>query len=37
MLPAIRKQARLAFRGEKPEAKEELIAEVVANAFAAFV
>jgi hypothetical protein len=36
MLPAIREQARLAFRAHNPEAKEELIAEVVANAFCAF-
>jgi hypothetical protein len=36
MLPAIREQARLAFRAHSPEAKEELIAEVVANAFCAF-
>jgi len=37
MLPFIRNQARLAFRGESPELREELIAEVVANCFAAFV
>ena len=37
MLPQIRQQARVAFRAEKPEAKEELIAEVVANAYVAFV
>lgn len=37
MLPAIRKQARLAFRGENPELREELIAEVIANCFVAFV
>jgi hypothetical protein len=36
MLPAIREQARLAFRSFDPEAKEELIAEVVANAFCAY-
>jgi hypothetical protein len=36
MLPAIREQARLAFRAYSPEAKEELIAEVVANAFCAY-
>ncbi len=37
MLPAIRRQAKLAFRSAKTEAKEELIAEVVANAFTAYV
>ena len=37
MLPAIRKQARLAFRGEPPELREELVAEVIANCFVAFV
>jgi hypothetical protein len=37
MLPAIAEQARHAFRAAKPELKEELIAEVVANAFCAFV
>ncbi len=37
MLPQIRDQARITFRAEKPEAKEELIAEVVANAYVAFV
>jgi len=36
MLPQIRKLARLAFRAARPELKEELIAEVVANAFCAF-
>jgi hypothetical protein len=37
MLPAIRLQARVAFRSFGPEAKEELIQEVVANAYVAFV
>ena len=36
MLPLIRDQAHLAFRGAKPEFKEELVAEVVANAFCAY-
>jgi len=36
MLPSIREQARLAFRAAQPELKEELIAEVAANAFVAF-
>jgi hypothetical protein len=36
MLPAIREQARLAFRAHNPELKKELIAEVVANAFCAY-
>ena len=36
MLPLIRQQARLAFRQALPEQKEELVAEVVANAYAAF-
>lgn len=36
MLPQIRRQARVAFRAAKPEAKEELVAEVVANAFCAY-
>ena len=37
MLPAIREQARLAFRFARPELREELIAETIANAFRAFV
>ena len=37
MLPLIRSQARLAFRRLRPELKDELIAEVIANAFCAFV
>lgn len=37
MLPQIRDQARHAFRAEPPERREELIAEVVANCWAAFV
>jgi hypothetical protein len=36
MLPSIRDQARLAFRAVQPELKEELVAEVVANAYVAF-
>ena len=36
LLPSIRTQARLAFRKEKPELREELIAEVIANCFVAF-
>ena len=37
MLPLIHEQASHAFRRELPERREELIAEVIANAFAAFV
>ena len=37
LLPAIADQARFAFRGEPRERRQELIAEVVANAFVAFV
>ena len=37
LLPAIREQARFAFRQEEPERRQELIAEVVANCWAAFV
>lgn len=37
LLPAIREQARFAFRHEKPERRQELIAETIANAFVAFV
>jgi hypothetical protein len=36
MLPAIRKQARYAFRKLKPEAREEAVEEVVASACCAF-
>ena len=36
MLPLIRSQAHLAFRRLGPELKEELVAEVVANAFCRF-
>jgi len=37
LLPQIGEQARFAFRDESPEQREELIAEVVANCWAAFV
>jgi len=37
MLPTIAEQAKHAFRAARPELKEELIAEVIANAFCAFV
>ena len=37
MLPLIHDQAHVAFRKEKPERREELIAEVQANCWAAFV
>lgn len=37
MLPQIRDQARHAFRNELPERREELLAETVANCWAAFV
>jgi hypothetical protein len=37
MLPQIRTQARVAFRGESPERREEMIAEVLANCWVAFV
>ena len=37
MLPAIRDQASMAFRGLPSETREELTAEVVANAFVAYV
>lgn len=37
MLPQIRDQARHAFRHEPPERREELLAETVANCWAAFV
>lgn len=36
LLPQIRDQARMAFRGLRPEAREDRIAEVTANAFCAF-
>jgi hypothetical protein len=36
LLPAIVEQARFAFRHERPDRRQELIAEVVANAFVAF-
>src|SRR5210317_1786561 len=36
LLPQIQTQASLAYRHETPERREELIAEVVANAFVAF-
>jgi hypothetical protein len=36
MLPLIRRQARLAFRRLHPELKEELVQEVIANAFCRF-
>ncbi len=37
MLPKIRRQAKIAFRGRTPEVLEELIEEVVASAYCAFV
>ena len=37
ILPAIKEQARFAFRSEDPDRRAELIAEVVANCWAAFV
>ena len=37
MLPQIRRQAHIAFRGQRPEAKEEFVAEVIANAYCAFI
>jgi hypothetical protein len=37
MLPGIRRQARLAFRQFRPELRDELMQEVVANAFCTFV
>lgn len=36
LLPQIRNHAHIAFRHERPEGREELIAEVLANAFVAF-
>ena len=37
MLPRIRRQASVAFRRMRPDHKDELIQEVVANAYCAFV
>ena len=37
MLPRIRRQASVAFRRLRPDRKDELIQEVVANAYCAFV
>lgn len=37
MLPTIQEQARFAFRSEPPERRQDLIAEVVANCWVAFV
>jgi hypothetical protein len=37
MLPIIRRQAWIAFRGQQAEAREELVQEVIANAYCAFV
>ncbi len=37
MLPQIRRQAGIAFRGQRPEAKEEFVAEVIANAYRSWV
>ena len=37
ILPAIKEQARYAFRSEDPDRRAELTAEVVANCWAAFV
>ena len=37
MLPQIRRQAYIAFRRQRPEAKEEFVAEVIANAYCAFI
>ena len=37
LLPAIHEQARFAFRSHEPEHRQELIAEVIANAFVAFI
>lgn len=36
LLPAIRRQARVAFRGESAERRGELVAEVIANCWVAF-
>jgi hypothetical protein len=37
MLPLIRRQAGIAFRGRDPESRHELIQEVIANAYCAFI
>jgi len=37
LLPAINEQARFAFRYEEPERRQELVAEVIANCWTAFV
>jgi len=37
LLPAIDNQARVAFRGEPAERRQDLIAEVIANCWGAFV
>ena len=37
LLPAIDNQARVAFRGEPAERRQDLIAEVIANCWVAFV
>jgi hypothetical protein len=37
LLPVIQEQARFAFRTEEPERRQELIAEVIANCWVAFV
>ena len=37
LLPAIREQARFAFRSEHPERRQEFIAETIANCWVAFV
>jgi len=37
MLPVIRRQAWIAFRGQRPEAKEEFVTEVIANAYRSWV
>ena len=37
MLPAIRKQAQIAFRAILAEAREELVQEVIANCFASYL
>lgn len=37
ILPVIRRQAWIAFRGQRAEAREDLVQEVIANAFCAFM
>jgi hypothetical protein len=37
MLPMIRRQAYIAFRGQRSEAREDLVAEVIANAYRSWV